>query len=73
MLEKKEKKEIVVFKTDKSKRFACDTLENYQRLGEAHISNDEVVTTADVKQFEKEINAHTEMWTRILDAGAKTG
>ena len=73
LVEKKKKKEIVIFETDKSKRFACDTTDNYKLLGETHVSNDEVVTIAETKRFEKEINAHTEMWLRILNAGAKTG
>ena len=73
LVEKKKNKEVVIFETDKSKRFACDTIDNYKLLGDAHVRNDEVVTMADTKQFEIEINAHTEMWTRILNAGEKTG
>ena len=71
--EKKKDHTIVIFETDKSKRFACDTIENYTRLGATHIANDEVVEEETVKQFEKEVNAHAEMWTRILSMGVKTG
>ena len=71
--EKKKRKEIVIFETDKSKRFSCDTIDNYKTLGETHVTNDEVVTAKKVKQFEKEVNAHTEMWIRVLNAGKKTG
>ena len=48
-------------------------MENYKLLGQTHITNDEVVTTDTVIQLEKDINAHTEMWMRILSAGKKTG
>ena len=73
-LKKKTKnREIVIFETDKSKRFSCDTTENYKKLGETHITNDEVVTSTEQERFEKEINAHAEMWTRMLNAGKETG
>ena len=71
--EKKKDRAIVIFETDKSKRFACDTVENYTRLGAAHIANDDVVGEGTIKQFEKEINAHAEMLTRIFSMGVKTG
>ena len=61
---KKKDHDIVIFETDKSKRFACDSIENYTRLGATHIANDEVVEEETRKQFEKEVNAHTEMWSR---------
>ena len=64
---------MVIFETDKSKRFSCDSIENYKSLGQSHVANDDVVTTDTVIQFEKEINAHTGMWIRILNAGKKTG
>ena len=73
LLEKKGNKEVVIFETDKSKRFACDTLENYKQLGEQHTRNDEIVTMEDVRTYEKEINGHSEMWTRLINAGAETG
>ena len=71
--EKKKRKEVVIFETDKTKRFSCDTIDNYRTLGESHIMNDEVVTADAVKRFEKEINGHTEQWIRMLNAGKKTG
>ena len=56
---KTKNKEIVIFETDKSKRFSCDTMENYKKLGETHTQNDEVVTMVEKDRFEKEINAHS--------------
>ena len=70
--EKKRDNTIVIFETDKSKRFACDSMENYKTLGETHVMEDEIVTEATKATFEKEINAHAEMWIRILNAGEKT-
>ena len=69
---KEKKKEVVIFETDKSKRFSCDTINNYQTMGAVHTVDDEVVTMEDVKAYEKEVNAHGEMWLRILSAGTET-
>ena len=66
-------KEMVISETDKSKRFSCDSIENYRTLGATHTTQDEIVTMEEVKKYEKEINAHSEMWTRILKAGTNTG
>ena len=70
---KMKNEEIVIFETDKSKRFSCDTMDNYKVLGEVHTAHDEIVTPDIKKGFEKEINAHTEGWIRMLGAGTKTG
>ena len=70
--EKIDQKEIVIFETDKSKRFACDTMENYEMLGRTHVTEDEVVDDETRARFEKEVNAHAEMWTRIMSAGKNT-
>ena len=71
--ERKEEKEIVIFETDKSKRFSCDTMDNYETLGGTHVLGDEIVSDETKERFEKEINAHAEMWTRIMNAGTNTG
>ena len=71
--DKKDDNEIVITETDKSKRFACDTIENYKRLGETHVVGDEVVNMETKNRYDKEIDAHAEMWTRILNAGVNTG
>ena len=70
--EKKEEKEIVIFETDKSRRFACDTLDNYIQLGQPHIQNDDDTDTGTIQTYEKLLNAHSGMWTRMLRAGEKT-
>ena len=70
--ERKEEKEIVISETDKSKRFACDSIDNYKTLGETHVVEDEIITMETKARFEKEINAHAEVWPRILNAGTKT-
>ena len=37
-----------------------------------HVVEDEIITMETKARFEKEINAHAEMWPRILNAGTKT-
>ena len=70
--EKKKRKEIVIFETDKSKRFSCDTPENYVQLGRTHIENDEDIDVKRTKDLGNLINAHSGMWVRMLKAGDKT-
>ena len=41
--EKKKSNKVIVFETDKSKRFTCDTATNYKMLGQMHIENNEVI------------------------------
>ena len=53
----------MITETDKSKRFACDSMDNYRTLGETHVVGDEVVNEETKARIEKEINAHAEMWT----------
>ena len=70
--DKKEENEIVIFETDKSKRFSCDSIDNYKRLGETHVMQDEIVTEETKSGFETEINAHAGMMTRIFNVGTRT-
>ena len=70
--EKRKSNEIIIFETDKSKRFSCDSMDNYKTLGVAHTTEDETITIETISQYEKEINAHAENWIRILSAGTET-
>ena len=63
---KKKEGEIVVFETDKSKRFSCDTPENYKVLAGTHMEQDDVVKQEVKGRYEHEINAHSHMWIRML-------
>ena len=47
LIEKRKEKEIVIFETDKSKRFSCDTMDNYQLLGTSHTAHDEIISAED--------------------------
>ena len=46
LMRKKKEKEIIICETDKSKRFSCDTSENYKLLGETHTQGDEEIDRA---------------------------
>ena len=50
------KKDIVVFTTDKSGRFAVDTPQNYEEAVMKHTRNDTQIEKAGVKQIENRIN-----------------
>ena len=63
--------EIVVMQTDKSKRLAANTKENYlARLG-AHTEGDKIVGIEDRNRIERELNASTLQFGRILRLGEK--
>ena len=66
-LQKRE--EVVVFQTDKSGRFAVDTRDSYVEATMPHIVGDAIVEEAVHQRAQKEANAHSVMWTRIMKAG----
>ena len=69
IIERRNEQELIVYETDKTKRFSCDSAENYRILAEQYTIGDETTTEETIKGFEKLINAHTEMWLRILNPG----
>ena len=66
---KTESLEMVILETDKTKRFSCDSSNNYKLLGEEHVANDRTIDQKTKDEYEKLINAHSEMWLRIINAG----
>ena len=69
IIQRSHAQEIIVHETDKTKRFSCDSADNYRQLAEAHINHDEIVTEETKNRFERLINSHTTIWLRILNAG----
>ncbi|XP_078349909.1 uncharacterized protein LOC144634761 [Oculina patagonica] len=69
----RDNKDIVVYQTDKSGRFAVDTLDNYRVACQPHIENDPVVTEELHERAQVEVNAHSVLWVRILNAGEGVG
>ena len=65
----KKKKEIVVYQTDKSARFAVDSKENYKVALAKHTEADEDASEEQHRKAQKVINAHSTFWTRINKAG----
>ena len=73
LMERSNNQEIIIFETDKTKRFTCDSAENYRLSAEPHTNGDETITEETKKGYEKLINAHAEMWCRIINAGKDVG
>ena len=69
MKEKVKNKEIVVFTTDKSGRFAVDTPENYEEAVISHTRNDEQIEIERVKQIETRINQHMKQFNKMFQVG----
>ena len=64
--------EIVVQQTDKSGRNAVDSPENYNIAVQPHTTNDIPITKEEHEELEKEINAHTLTWCKIVQIGKNT-
>ena len=62
-------KEMVIFVTDKSDRNSVDNPENYRQTGDPHIQGDESITRKEYGEIEKNMNAHSVAWIRMLNAG----
>ena len=66
------KKEIVVFQTDKSGKMSVDTPENYAEAATPHIKNDIIITQEEYAKIEEATNAHTKCWMRMLNVGKES-
>lgn len=54
----------IVFQTDKSGRFAVDTLVNYRVACQPHVENDHTVAEEMHERVQAEANAHSVLWVR---------
>ncbi len=57
----KGRENVVVYHTDKSRRFAVDTKNNYRVACQPHVENDHTVTEGLQERLQKEANAHSVM------------
>ena len=64
-------REWTVMPSDKSGKLTVNLRDNYLERLKAHTEGDQVVTVEDRGRLEKEMNAHTVQWGRILNLGAK--
>ena len=71
MKERIRNKEIVVFTTDKSGRFAVDTPKNYEEAVMNHTSNDEEIEVQRVKHIENRMNQHMKQFNKMFRVGTK--
>ena len=69
----KGREDVVVYQTDKSERFAVDTKDNYRVACQPHVENDHTVTESLHERLQKEANAHSVLWVRLLNAGEVVG
>ena len=69
--EKVKKKEMVVFTTDKSGRFAADTPQNYEEAVMKHTQKDELVGKERVRQVEGKMNQHMKQFNKMFRVGAE--
>ena len=64
---------LVIFESDKSSKLTVDVNENYAEKMKPHLENSEVVDMATVEKIEREMNARSKCWVRILNVGAAWG
>ncbi|MCP3892049.1 MAG: hypothetical protein GY702_24745, partial [Desulfobulbaceae bacterium] len=72
-LKKKSKNNYIIAPTDKSSKFSIDTKENYIEEMREHIEKDEDINENEHIQAQKEANAHSNFWTKILNISKDTG
>ena len=63
----------MTYQTDKSGRFSVDSMENYREACKPHFTNDATIDEDEHLRLQKEMNAHSTMWTRILRTGEEAG
>ena len=61
---------LVVAETDKSKRFALLTREQYLKAGLKHTQNDFELSESQVKRIQNSVNAHTKWFSEIFNCGS---
>ena len=64
---------IVVYQTDKSGRFSVDAIHNYREACQTHTENDPTVDQDFHEKVQKQANAHSTFWVRILRTGEELG
>ena len=72
-LKKRCKNGLVVSQTDKSGKFSADSKDNYIKSMEEHVLKDEDITEEVHTKAQKEANAHSIFWSRMLCISSETG
>ena len=65
--------ELIVLKTDKSGKLTLIKREQYLKIGENMNKQDRMITRKELKDIERDINNHTRVWAKILNAGESHG
>ena len=69
LVERRNKKELVMFQTDKSGTMSVDTVNNYIEDVQQHIKDDRIVDAEEFARIEKKVNAHARFWCNMLNVG----
>ena len=69
--DKIKKKELVVFKTDKSSKLCVDDVENYKEAVKVHTKDDEIVDWKTVQKIENNMNDHLKAFNKMMNVGTK--
>ena len=70
---RRDNNEIVLFRTDKSGKISIDTPDNYKESAKPHTMNDDVVSNDVFNSIEKEVNAHSIFWLKMLNVAKDSG
>ena len=60
---------LAVYSTDKTGKFAIDTMENVKVKMDKHIKNDKIITKNAIKKIENKLNRKTKHWIKMLNIG----
>ena len=66
---RREEKEAVVMKTDKSGKFTIATMDKYIEMGMKHVGNDKEVNREKIREIERILNGHCCAWGKMFGSG----
>ena len=73
LVKRKNKKEIIIMKTDKSSKFTITNEEEYRKMGEKHVRNDKKISRSEMSKISKILNKHSAEWARMHQSGENHG
>ena len=66
---RREDKQAVIMKTDKSGKFTIVTMEKYVEMGMKHVGDDKEISREKIREIERILNGHCCAWGKMFSSG----
>ena len=66
---RRDEKEAVIMKTDKSGKFTVATIDKYMEMGMSHVRGDREVSRQEIRNIERILNGHCACWGKMFSSG----